>query len=55
MYAYYGSFNPGLLAVYFSIMVIIISFFILNLMLAAIWSSFRKIKEEDKLELELPI
>ena len=47
MYAYYDSYSPTLLSIYFSIMVLCISFFILNLMLAVSWSSFKVIKDED--------
>ena len=48
MYDYYGSHSPLLLSLYFSFMVIFISFFILNLMLGAIWSSFKIINQEDQ-------
>ena len=48
MYDYYGSHSPLLLSLYFSVMVIFISFFILNLMLGAIWSSFKIINKEDQ-------
>ena len=50
MYDYYGSHSPLLLSLYFSVMVIFVSFFILNLMLGAIWSSFRTINNEDQLK-----
>ena len=49
MYEYYGSHSPLLLSLYFSVMVIFVSFFILNLMLGAIWSSFSIINNEDQL------
>ena len=49
MYAYYDSTSPVILSLYFGSSVIIISFFILNLMLAAIWSSFKVINDEDRL------
>ena len=50
MYDYYGSHSPLLLSLYFSVMVIFISFFILNLMLGAIWSSFKIINKENQLK-----
>jgi hypothetical protein len=44
MYNYYDSWNPVFVSFYFSCVVLVGSFFVLNLLLAAIYSSFSKVK-----------
>jgi hypothetical protein len=48
MYYYYDAFSPALLSIFFIIVVLITSFFILNLMLAAIWSTYKHIFDGEK-------
>jgi hypothetical protein len=42
MYNHYNATSPYFLSIYFSLVVIIGAFFVINLMLAAIWSTFTK-------------
>jgi hypothetical protein len=51
MYYYYDSFNPALLSIFFCVLVLISSFFVLNLMLAAIWSKFKEVSDDEKQKL----
>ena len=46
MYNYYNAGNPYFLSVYFSAIVLLIAFFMLDLTIAAIWSTFRKVTDE---------
>jgi hypothetical protein len=58
MYNYYDSWNPVFVSLYFSCVVLLGSFFVLNLLLAAIYSSFSKVKaseEEKKREAKLAL
>ena len=51
MYNYYDCWNPVFVSLYFTIVVIMGSFFLLNLLLAAIYSNFTKVRkriEEEK-------
>jgi hypothetical protein len=50
MYNYYNAMNPYFVSLYMSLTVMLGSFFLLNLMLAAIWTSFTKVTEEDENE-----
>ena len=47
MYNYYNASNPYFMSLYMTSVVMIGSFFLLNLMLAAIWTSFEKVKEKE--------
>jgi hypothetical protein len=51
MYNYYDSWNPVFTSLYFSAVVLAGTFFVLNILLAAIHSSFTKVRdaEEEKL------
>jgi hypothetical protein len=53
MYNFYNAMNPFFVSIYMSLTVMLGSFFLLNLMLAAIWTSFTKVMEEDE-ESNLP-
>jgi hypothetical protein len=48
MYNYYNTSNPFFLSIYFTLVVLLGSFFVLNLMLAAIWSTFNKEHEKEE-------
>ena len=43
MYNYYNAGNPYFLSIYFSAIVLLITFFILDLMMATIWTTFKKV------------
>jgi hypothetical protein len=47
MYNHYGATSPYFLSLYFSIVVLLGAFFVLNLMLAAIWTTFTKESEKE--------
>lgn len=44
MYNYYDCWNPWFVSLYFTIVVIMGAFFLLNLLLAAIYMNFGKVK-----------
>jgi hypothetical protein len=48
MYNFFNAQNPYFLSIYFSAVVLVVSFFILNLMLAAIWSTFTAESEKER-------
>ena len=50
MYNFYDSTNPGLASVYFSLLVMIGAFFLLNMLLAAICTNFKKIRNAETVE-----
>jgi hypothetical protein len=52
MYYYFDAFNPTLLAIYFVVVVLFTSFMILNLMLAAIWSTYKEVFDAEKEKIE---
>ena len=56
MYNYYDCRNPVFVSLYFTIVVIMGSFFLLNLLLAAIYSNFMKVRKriEDEKDKETP-
>jgi hypothetical protein len=55
MYNHYNAASPILLSIYFTLVVLMGSFFVLNLMLAAIWSTFNKEHDEDAAEYAMVI
>jgi hypothetical protein len=50
MYNHYNATSPLFLSFYFSIVVLLGAFFVLNLMLAAIWTTFTKESEKEGIE-----
>jgi hypothetical protein len=54
LYNYSDSLNPYFLSLFFCTIILIISFFILNLLLAAIWSTFTRVAsvEREKVDRE---
>jgi hypothetical protein len=48
MYGFYDSWNPLFTSLYFSFVVMLGSYFLLNMLLAAIWTNFTKVSEDEK-------
>ena len=54
MYNLYDSRNPFLSSIYFSLLVMIGAFFLLNMLLAAICTNFKKIRNAENPEYNRP-
>ena len=48
MYNYYNAWNPVIISIYFTVVVVIGSFFLLNLLLAVLWVSFERAQGDIK-------
>ena len=46
MYNYYNAWNPVIISIYFTVVVVIGAFFLLNLLLAVLWVYFEQVHKE---------